>query len=90
MKVVKVGAVWCSGCLVMKPRWEEIEKDNPWLKAEYYDFDEDVEKIKKFNLESGKLPTFIFFDKKGKELLRLEGEFSKKKLIEIINKYKNK
>lgn len=41
MKVLKIGAVWCNGCLVMRPRWQEIEKENPWLKTEYFDFDED-------------------------------------------------
>jgi len=25
MKVLKFGAVWCPGCLVMRPRWAEIE-----------------------------------------------------------------
>jgi len=34
MKVLKIGAVWCNGCLVMKPRWEELEKENPWLETE--------------------------------------------------------
>ena len=28
MKVLKFGAVWCPGCLVMKPRWKEIETDS--------------------------------------------------------------
>ncbi|NCC70988.1 thioredoxin, partial [bacterium] len=37
LKVLKFGAVWCPGCLIMKPRWEEIEKENIWLKTEYYD-----------------------------------------------------
>jgi hypothetical protein len=27
MHIVKIGAAWCSGCLVMKPRWAEIEKE---------------------------------------------------------------
>ncbi len=41
MKVLKFGAVWCSGCLVMRPLWQDIEAENPWLKTEYDDFDED-------------------------------------------------
>ena len=47
MKVLKFGAVWCSGCLVMKPIWQEIEKEHPWLKTEYYDFDKDKETVKR-------------------------------------------
>jgi len=33
----------------MKPRWEEIEKENPWLEAQYYDFDQDKEAVQKYN-----------------------------------------
>ncbi len=90
MKVIKIGAVWCSGCLVMAPRWEEIEKENPWLKTEYYDFDESKDVVKKYKLEGGKLPTFIFLDKKGDEFMRLTGQIEKEKLIEIITENKNK
>ena len=90
MKVIKIGAVWCSGCLVMKPRWEELEKENSWLKTEYLDFDEDEEKMKELKVDGGKLPVFIFLDKKGKEYLRLRGEISKKELIKIVNENKNK
>ena len=83
MKVLKFGAVWCSGCLVMRPRWQEIEKENPWLKTEYYDYDKDKEMVKKYNINEN-LPTFVFLDKDGKEFLRLSGEPSKEELVKII------
>ena len=89
MKVLKFGAVWCPGCIIMKPRWEEIEKDNSWLKTEYYDFDKDKQQIKKYKIEQN-LPVFIFLDKNQKEFLRLNGEISKKELLEIINLNKEK
>ncbi|MBU0572218.1 thioredoxin family protein [Patescibacteria group bacterium] len=90
MKVIKIGAEWCSGCVVMKPRWAEIEKAQPWLKTEYLDFDQDKQKLKKYNAENEKkLPVFIFLDKKGTEFLRLHGEPSVKKLLEIILENKN-
>lgn len=90
MKVLKFGAVWCSGCLVMKPRWAEIEKENPWLETEMHDFDEEKELVKKYKIDSGRLPTFIFLDKEGNEFNRMRGEFSKKELIEFINQNKDK
>ena len=91
MKVIKIGAEWCSGCIVMKPRWVEVEKAQPWLKTEYLDFDEDKEKLKKYKAENEeKLPVFIFLDKKGKEFLRLRGEPSVKELLEIVLENKNK
>lgn len=90
MKVLKIGAIWCNTCLVMRPRWQEIEKENPWLKNEYYDFDNDKKIIQKYNIESGKLPVFIFLDNKNQELFRLDGEISKANLLEIIEQNKNK
>ncbi len=89
MKVIKIGAVWCNGCLVMRPRWAEIERENPWLKTEYLDFDENRDQIKKYKVESGKLPVFIFLGKKGKEILRISGEIEKKDLLKAINETRN-
>ena len=90
MKIIKIGTVWCNGCLVMKPIWQEIEKENPWLNTEYFDFDKDKEIVKKYNIESGKLPVFIFLDKNNDELLRLLGEVEKQELIRVINENKDK
>lgn len=90
MKVIKIGAVWCNGCLVMKPRWKEIEEENPWLETEYYDFDEDSEKITQYNVDESKLPIFIFLNKKEEEIFRLTGEIKKDKLVAVINENKDK
>ena len=84
MKVIKFGAVWCSGCLVMRPRWQKLEKAYPWLKTVYYDYDQDQKAVAKYDIQGGRLPMFIFLDKKEKEILRLEGETSLKKLEKFI------
>lgn len=89
MKVIKFGAVWCPSCLIMRPRWQDIEKENPWLQNEYYDFDQDKEMIEKYKIDTT-LPTFIFLDKNNQEFLRLNGEIDKEKIIEIINQNKEK
>lgn len=89
MKVLKFGAVWCSGCLVMKPRWKKIEEENAWLKTEYYDYDTDKEMVEKYKIDKT-LPAFVFLDKDEKELLRLNGEIDKDKLVEIINQNRDK
>lgn len=89
MNVIKFGAVWCNGCLVMKPRWAEIEKEFPWLKTRYVDFDIDTTLVKKYNIDSGILPVFVFQNTKGKEILRLSGEIEKKDLVNTIIKLKN-
>lgn len=90
MKILKIGAVWCNGCLVMRPRWAEIEKENQWLVTQYHDFDTDKAVIQKYSVDSGKLPVFIFLDRKGNEFLRLSGEIEKEKLLEVIEVNKDK
>ncbi len=90
MKVLKIGAVWCPGCLVMRPRWEKIEEENPWLETEYFDYDEHKDELnEKYGLGDD-LPVFIFIDSQGNELDRLKGEPAKDKMMEMINKYKDK
>lgn len=82
MKILKFGAVWCTECIVMKPMWEEIEKELPELKTEYYDADENPVLIKKYSISN--LPVFIFLDKDDNEFLRLKGVQNKKDLLKIV------
>lgn len=89
MKVLKFGAMWCQGCLVMKPRWEEIEKDNDWLETEYFEYDDCPDEVAKYKVGNA-LPVFIFLDKNGEEIFRLKGEISKEQLVKVINKNKDK
>lgn len=88
MKVIKIGAVWCAGCLVMKPRWAQIESELSWLNTEYLDYDNDRQEVEKYKVNEI-LPVFIFLDKNNKELIRLTGEQSKKKLLVTIEQYKS-
>jgi len=88
MKILKFGAVWCSGCLVMRPRWNKIEKENEWLNTEYFDVDEFPEMIEKYELKE--YPTFIFLNNKEEEIDRKLGEVSEKDLLDLINNYKDK
>jgi thiol-disulfide isomerase/thioredoxin len=90
MKILKFGAVWCMGCIVMAPRWKEIEKENPWLEAKYHDFDLDKEMVDQYEINKGNLPVFIFLDKNGQELERMSGEIEKKKLVRFILENKDK
>ena len=89
MKVIKVGAVWCTSCLVMKQRWAEIEAELPWLKTEYLDYDDNRTVVKELKVNAI-LPVAIIFDDNDKELIRLQGEQSKKKLLKLIQEHKDK
>ena len=57
MKILKFGAVWCAGCLVMKPRWREIEAENPWLETRYFEYDDSKEMVDKWHVGKN-LPVF--------------------------------
>ena len=83
MKVIKIGASWCSGCLVMKPRWQELESENPWLQTEFYDYDESPNIVDKYHIDEN-LPVAIFLDKNGAEIKRLSGEVSKDEIREAL------
>ncbi|MFH0854587.1 MAG: thioredoxin family protein [bacterium] len=89
MKILKFGAVWCSGCLVMKPLWKKIEEEMIWLETEYYDYDQNKDMAEKYKIDD-RLPAFIFLDKNGNELFRLHGEIDKEKLVKIIEENRDK
>lgn len=89
MKILKFGAVWCNGCVVMKPRWGQLEKEYPWLETGFYDYDRDKDMVEKYNIDK-ELPTVVFLDKNGKEFMRISGEISKEKIIEVITANKDK
>ncbi len=85
MKVIRISAMWCAGCLVMKPRWNEVFKNIADL--EIIDYDYDMDELLVAPYQVGKIiPVLIFMDEYNQELLRVIGEKSKKELEEIINR----
>jgi len=83
MKIIKIGAMWCPGCLIMNPRWKSLEKTYPKIVYETYDYDMDEEIVKQWN-PGNILPIIIIFDKKNKEIKRLIGEIKEKELLKIV------
>lgn len=78
MKIVKIGAIWCPGCLFMKKTWDEVAKHYPNLEIVSYDID--MDDVSEYGVEKI-LPVIIFYNG-DKEYKRLIGE---KKIEEIIN-----
>jgi len=89
LKIIKIGSTWCSGCIIMKPIWEEIEKEKT-LNQEYYDYDIYEDMLKEKYDIGDKLPIAIFLDNTENELERIIGETSKEKILDLINKYGDK
>jgi len=88
MKVLKFGSVGCIGCITMKPRWAEIEKENSWLETEFIDADENLNMLEKWKIRE--VPEFIFLDKKGKEIERMAGVIEKEILVAKINELRDR
>ncbi len=80
MKIIRISAIWCPACLVMKKVWKNIDTSN--FEVIDYDYDMDNIEIEKYNV--GKiLPVYIFMDN-NKEIKRLVGELSLDKLQKEI------
>ena len=86
MKIIKIGSTWCSGCIVMKPVWEEIEKEIK-LNTEYFDFDIYEDELKEKYQIGDKLPIIIFLDDNDNELTIIIGEIKKDDLLKKIKEY---
>lgn len=81
MKVVKINAIWCSGCLIMNKVWNNILKKYN-IETIELDYDMDEEEVEKYN--PGKiLPVFIVFND-DKEVLRIIGEVKEDEMIERL------
>ena len=78
MRIVRVSAIWCPACIIMRPIYEEIAEKYKCETSELdYDFDE--EEVNKLDIGK-KLPVAIIYDDNNQELTRICGE---KKLTEI-------
>ena len=74
MRIIKIGAVWCPGCLIMKKVWNNIKSDYDNLDITELDYDFDSALVSKYN--PGKvLPIVIFISKDGNELERRDKTF---------------
>ena len=79
MKIVRIGASWCSSCLIMKSRFAEFLSDVELID---YDYDFDVDYVYKYNI-GDVLPVYIkMID--DKEVKRLVGEHSKDEIKKFI------
>ena len=79
MKIVKISAVWCSSCIIMKSRFNEIIKDKD---IEVISLDYDIDEIDMYNVGEI-LPVFIKLEN-NKEVDMLVGEHSKKEIESFI------
>ena len=83
--MVDLGATSCIPCRMMAPILEELKKEYQG-KAEviFIDVWQDEDEGKRFGVRA--IPTQIFFDKKGGEVLRHTGFMEKQAIIDQLEK----
>ena len=86
MKVIKIGAVWCPGCLVMRKTWKNIINDYPNIEIKELDYDMDHSEVMTYYLDN-LLPVAIFINDENIELSRIVGEVSEDTIRKEIDKY---
>ena len=77
MEVIRISAAWCSSCLVMKSRVNEVAGELN-IKITDYDYDIDSDMIDKYDV-SDILPVIIKGDK------RLVGEHTKEEIRKFLS-----
>lgn len=83
MKIIKINAMWCPGCLISKSIWNEIEKDYPNYEYINLDYDLDEEVVEKYNV--GDILPVVIIEKNGIEIKRIIGEKTKKEILDEMS-----
>lgn len=81
MRVVKINAVWCSGCLVMNNVWKKILNVHP-IETISLDYDMDEEEVLKYS-PGNILPVFIFYSN-DVEVKRVVGEVTYEEMLSVV------
>lgn len=87
MKIVKIGAMWCPGCIIMQKVWNKLS-ENYELDITSLDLDMDSEEVEKYNV-GNTLPVVIFY-KDNEEYKRLVGEKSYEEVESLIKEINEK
>jgi thioredoxin len=83
--MVDLGARSCIPCKMMAPILEKLEKDYKGRAAiVFLDVSKDPEQAKRFGISM--IPTQIFYDKQGKEVLRHTGFMSEEAIVTELKK----
>lgn len=79
MKLIKISAMWCPACLIMRNVLNNIDFDIEQIE---YDYDLDEEEVQKYNV--GEILPVLILKDKDKEISRLIGEHTKEEVLEFL------
>lgn len=83
MKIIKINAMWCPGCLISKGIWSEIENMYPNYEYISLDYDMDEEIVEKYNV--GDILPVVIIENNNEEIKRIVGEKTKKEILEELS-----
>lgn len=83
MKIIKINAMWCPGCLISKNIWNEIEDLYPNNEYINLDYDMDEEIVEQYNV--GDILPVVIIEKDDNEIKRIIGEKTKKEILEELS-----
>ncbi|MBQ9834212.1 MAG: thioredoxin family protein [Bacilli bacterium] len=82
MKIIKIGAMWCSACLKMHKYWDILKKNYPNIEIIEYDYDMDEDIVKQYEVNDI-LPVILFYQNDNL-IARLDGEKTLEEIKNII------
>ncbi len=82
MNIRLITAIWCTSCLIMRPRYQQILSEHSDWTFEELDFD--TEEIIVSDLRIGKILPVAIIEKDQKEWKRIVGEKSLRELRQIL------
>ena len=85
MKIIKINAMWCPGCLISKSIWNDIESEYPNHEYISLDYDLDDDEVSFYNV--GDILPVVIFIKDGVEIKRIIGEKSKKEILNEVGDF---
>lgn len=83
MKIIKINAMWCPGCLISKSIWTEIESEYPNHEYVSLDYDLDEEIVEQYNV--GEILPVVIIENNNKEIIRIIGEKTKKEILDEMS-----
>ena len=83
MKIIKINAMWCPGCLISKSIWNEIETNYPNHEYISLDYDLDEEIVESYNV--GEILPVVIIEDENKEIKRIIGEKTKKEILDEMS-----
>ncbi len=82
MNIRLITAIWCTSCLIMRPRYQQILSEHSDWTFEELDFDTEETVVSELHI--GKVLPVAIIEKDQKEWKRIVGEKSLRELRQIL------